>query len=219
MVEETNNLEKWRNMLPPYMWLRFKPTGVQVIDDILAMVSHCAKIQRNTEYWDEDGLGPEGMSVIQAIQNVADESASRILARQTSSTDLRRKTEMHIQEKWICDECGSEFNSAQKMFRVTSFVTECEYGTYVSSMGKLQKQVCLPCANAMMRCIMTHDEKLAKARSLAKSSNLTMICLDTPDSLIEISRGSELIHRIPQFALDDLLMWLEGYKNCHDYMK
>lgn len=66
---------------------------------------------------------------------------------------------------------------------------------------------------------MTHDEKLAKARGLAKSSNLTMIYWDAPDSVVEISRGIELLHRIPQFALDDLIMWLEGYKNCYNHMK
>ncbi len=65
------------------MWLGFKSTKVREIDDILAMVSHCAKIQRNTENWEDDGLS-------EMIQEVADKSAvsllSRCQGRQTGDT-------------------------------------------------------------------------------------------------------------------------------------
>jgi len=74
-------------MMPRDLWLDFKATGVQEIDDILAMVSHCAKIQRNTENWEDDFYDP---SVVQMIQTVANKSAvsllSRCQGRQTGDT-------------------------------------------------------------------------------------------------------------------------------------
>ena len=65
-------------MMPRDLWLDFKATGVQEIDDILAMVSYCAKIQRNTENWEDDFYDP---SVVQMIQTVANKSARAIIEK------------------------------------------------------------------------------------------------------------------------------------------
>jgi len=74
-------------MMPRDLWLGFKSTKVREIDDILAMVSHCAKIQRNTENWEDDFYD---LSVVQMIQTVANKSAvsllSRCQGRQTGDT-------------------------------------------------------------------------------------------------------------------------------------
>ena len=61
-------------MMPRDLWLGFKSTKVREIDDILAMVSHCAKIQRNTENWEDDGLS-------EMIQEVADKSARAMIEK------------------------------------------------------------------------------------------------------------------------------------------
>ena len=65
-------------MMPRDLWLDFKATGVQEIDDILVEVSACAKMQRNTENWEDDFYG---LSVVQMIQARADKSARAMIEK------------------------------------------------------------------------------------------------------------------------------------------
>lgn len=57
---------------------------------------------------------------------------------------------MHIPEKWACDECDTEFSEIESLFWVTANVSDCKYGVYDSGIGRVKKQVCRPCAAAIM---------------------------------------------------------------------
>ena len=57
---------------------------------------------------------------------------------------------MHIPEKWACDECETEFSDIESMFLVSALVSDCKHGMYDSWIGQVKKQVCRPCAVAIM---------------------------------------------------------------------
>jgi len=57
---------------------------------------------------------------------------------------------MHIPEKWVCDECETEFNEIESVFWVSALVSDCKHGVLDSRIGTVKKQVCRPCAVAIM---------------------------------------------------------------------
>ena len=62
-------------------YLNFKPTGVDVIDNIIEELEYAGTSYHNTAYWEEESFSSPGKTHIQLIQEALDKAANAYLLR------------------------------------------------------------------------------------------------------------------------------------------